>query len=546
MHRRLLLALGLAVVGASLFVAAAFAGSTGTASSSKGAISKGGTLRIDYSLSDFEYVDPALSYESAGWALLYAINQQLLNYPDKPGSAGGNQLQPEAATGFPVVSKDGKTYTFTVKSGIKFSDGSPLTAAAFARAIVRVCHPDMGSPAIAFSTNFEGCQAYNEKKGNLTGVRAVGQKLTVKLVNPDPTFLSQISMPFFASVKPNMPINPKGENVYPSTGPYRIVSREIGRSFVLERNKQYKGTRPNNPDRIVVTVNTDQNQTLLRVKAGEADLDMGGPPAAQIAALADEFGVNKTRFFVNPLVGTGYIALNTSRPTYGSVARRQAVNYAVDRPALLRTRGKFGGSRTDQILAPQLPGFKPAKIYPLGGAQPAKAKELLGGFSGEVNHLHTTSAAAQAHAQIVKYNLEQVGLKVNLKPQPFAVALSTMGNKGNEMDSFTIGWIADYFDPFDFINVLLDGTTIQETNNSNYAYFNDAKYNKLMKAAAKLSGQARYTAYGNLDIDIMKNAAPWIPIFNYTSRDFVSARIENFIFHPVYGHPIFNALAIKK
>ena len=543
MHRRLLLALGLAVVGASLFVAASFAGST--ASSTSG-VSKGGTLRLDLSSTDFEFLDPQLSYESNGWAFLYAINQQLLNYPDKPGNAGGNQLQPEAATGFPVVSKDGKTYTFTVKSGIKFSDGSPLTAAAFARAIVRVCHPDMGSPAIAFATNFAGCQAFNDKKGALTGVRAVGQKLTVKLVQADPTFLSQISMPFFGSVKPNMPINPKGESVYPSTGPYTIVSREIGRSVVIERNKQYKGNRPANADRMVITVNTDPNQTLLRVKAGEADLDIGGPPSAQVASLADEFGVNKTRFFVNPLVGTGYIALNTARTAYGNVKRRQAVNYAVDRPALLRTRGKFGGSRTDQILAPQLPGFKPAKIYPLGGAQAAKAKELLGGFTGEVNHLHTTSAASVAHAQIVKFNLEQAGLKVNLKPQPFGVALATMGNKGNEMDSFTIGWIADYFDPFDFINVLLDGTTIQETNNSNYAYFNDAKYNKLMKAAARLTGQARYTAYGNLDIDIMKNAAPWIPLFNYTSRDFVSARIENFIFHPVYGHPIFNALAIKK
>ena len=543
MHRRLLLALGLAVVGASLFVAASFAGSTASSTSE---VSKGGTLRLDLSSTDFEFLDPQLSYESNGWAFLYAINQQLLNYPDKPGNAGGNQLQPEAAAGFPVVSKDGKTYVFTVKSGIKFSDGSALTAAAFARAITRVCHPDMGSPAIAFATNIQGCQAFNEKKGNLTGVRAAGQKLTVRLVQPDPTFLSQISMPFFASVKPNMPINPKGESVYPSTGPYTIASREIGRSVVIERNKQYKGNRPANADRMVITVNTDPNQTLLRVKAGEADLDIGGPPAAQVASLADEFGVNKTRFFVNPLVGTGYIALNTSRTAYGNVKRRQAVNYAVDRPALLRTRGKFGGSRTDQILAPQLPGFKPAKIYPLAGAQPAKAKDLLGGFTGEINHLHTTSAASVAHAQIVKFNLEQAGLKVNLKPQPFGVALATMGNKGNEMDSFTIGWIADYFDPFDFINVLLDGTTIQETNNSNYSYFNDAKYNKLMKAAARLTGQARYTAYGNLDIDIMTNAAPWIPLFNYTSRDFVSARIENFIFHPVYGHPIFNALAIKK
>ena len=64
-----------------------------------------------------------------------------------------------------------------------------------------------------------------------------------------------------------------------------------------------------------------------------------------------------------------------------------------------------------------------------------------------------------------------------------------------------------------------------------------------MKAAAKLTGQARYTAYGKLDIDIMKNAAPWTPMCNYNSRDFISPRVKNFIFHPVYGHPIINALA---
>jgi ABC-type transport system substrate-binding protein len=537
-----LFVLGLVIVGASLFAAAALAGSAAPA---KSEVSKGGTLRLNVSNTDYEYLDPALAYDSIGWATLYAVNMMLLNYPDKPGSAGGNQLVPEAATGFPTVSKDGKTYVFTIKSGLKFSDGSNVTAAAFARSIVRVCHPDQGSPAVAFANNIEGCVAYNEKRGNLTGVRAAGQKLTVRLINADPTFVAQISMPFFAAVKPNMPINPKGEDVYPSAGPYRLVSREPGRSLVLERNKQYKGSRPANPDRIVVTVNTDQNQSLLQVKAGEADHDLGGVPAVSNAQLADEFGVNKGRYFVNPLVGTGYIALNTSRPTFSNVKARQAANYAVDRPALLRTRGKFGGKRTDQILAPQLPGFIPTKIYPLTGSQPAKAKEIWG-QGGEINFLHTTSAAAQNYAQIAKYNLEQAGFKVNLKPQPFGVAINTMGTKGTEMDAFAIGWIADYFDPFDFINVLLDGTNIQDKNNNNYSYWNSAKYNALMKAAAKLTGQARYTAYGKLDVDIMKNAAPWAPIFNYTSRDFIGPRVENFIFHPVYGHAIINALAIKK
>lgn len=546
MYKKLLLALGLAALGASLMVAAAVAGPSSSTSASKSGVTKGGTLRLNVSNTDYEYLDPALAYDSIGWATIYAVNMQLLNYPDKPAAAGGNQLVPEAATAFPIVSKDGKTYTFTVKSGLKFSDGSPITAAAFQRAIFRVCHPDQGSPAVAFAGNFGNCSAFNEKKASsLTGITAKGQTLTVKLNQADPTFISQLSMPFFAAVKPNMAIDPKGANVYPSGGPYKIVSRDPGRGLVLERNSFYKGNRPANPDRIVVTTNTDQNQSLLQVKNGEVNHDLGGVPSVQNGPLSEEFGVNKSRYFVNPLVGTGYIAMNTAVQPFSNVKARQAANWAVDRPALLRTRGKFGGKRTDQILPPALPGFKQADLYPLKGANPTKAKSIFGG-GGDIDFLHTTSAAAVNYAQIAKYNLEQAGFKVTLKPQPFGVAIKTMGTKGTDIDMFAIGWIADYFDPFDFINVLMDGNNIQDANNNNYSYFNDPKYNAAMKAAAKLTGEARFKAYGALDVDISKNAAPWVSVFNFTSRDFISAKTENYIYHPVYGHPIINAFAIKK
>lgn len=546
MYKKLLLALGLAALGASLMVAAAVAGPSSSTSASKSGVTKGGTLRLNVSNTDYEYLDPALAYDSIGWSTIYAVNMQLLNYPDKPAAAGGNQLVPEAATAFPIVSKDGKTYTFTVKSGLKFSDGSPITAAAFQRAIFRVCHPDQGSPAVPFAGNFGNCSAFNEKKASsLTGITAKGQRLTIKLNQADPTFIAQLSMPFFAAVKPNMAIDPKGANVYPSGGPYKIVSRDPGRGLVLERNSFYKGNRPANPDRIVVTTNTDQNQSLLQVKNGEVNHDLGGVPAVQNGPLSEEFGVNKSRYFVNPLVGTGYIAMNTALQPFSNVKARQAANWAVDRPALLRTRGKFGGKRTDQILPPALPGFKQADLYPLKGANPTKAKSIFGG-GGDIDFLHTTSAASVNYAQIAKYNLEQAGFKVTLKPQPFGVAIKTMGTKGTDVDMFAIGWIADYFDPFDFINVLMDGNNIQDANNNNYAYFNDPKYNAAMKAASKLTGEARFKAYGALDVDISKNAAPWVSVFNFTSRDFISAKTENYIYHAVYGHPIINAFAIKK
>ena len=88
-------------------------------------------------------------------------------------------------------------------------------------------------------------------------------------------------MPFFVAVKPSMAIDAKGINVYPSAGPYKIASREVGRQLVLERNTYYKGNRPSNADRIVYTVNTELNQSLLQVRAGQADYDAAGlPPTA--------------------------------------------------------------------------------------------------------------------------------------------------------------------------------------------------------------------------------------------------------------------------
>lgn len=549
MHKRFLLALTLAVIGAGLLVAAAFGSSAAPSKSSKSEkseVKRGGTLRFNISATDYEFLDPALSYDSLGWQTLYATNMTLLNYPDRPGAAGA-RLTPEAAAAMPRISSNGRVYTFQVRNGIRFSDGTPVTAASFKRAIERAADPRQASPAIAFLHDVVGADARNAGRANsVSGVTARGQTLTIRLTRNNPTFLAEIAMPFFAAVKPNMPINPRGENVYPSAGPYRIVSREVGRQVVLERNRFYRGSRPQNPDRIVITVLTDLAQSFLQVKAGQVDYDMGGLPPTAHQELFNQYGVNKGRYFVNPGVNVFYAALNTTagRP-FANTNLRKAVNYAVDRPAWLRVGGLLSGKRTDQILPPSMRGFTDAKIYPIAGANPTRARQLAGGSNAEVKILHTTSTTAIARAQILQFNLRQMGLRPELKPQPFAVAIKTAGDKGGDFDMFTIGWLADYPDPFDFINVLLDGQNIQESNNSNYAYLNNAAYNKRMNDAAKLTGNARYAAYGKLDVDIMRNIAPWAPMHNGNTREFISNRITNYVYHPVYASAVINALAVK-
>ena len=117
MQKKLLPSLAAAVIGAGLLVGASFAGSAGSADPARagGAEAKrGGTLRINLSTTDFEFLDPALSYEAPGWQVLYMTNLMLLNYPDKPAPEG-SRLVPDAATGLPRISSDGRTYTFTIK-----------------------------------------------------------------------------------------------------------------------------------------------------------------------------------------------------------------------------------------------------------------------------------------------------------------------------------------------------------------------------------------------------------------------------------------------
>src|SRR6187397_2114180 len=184
MQKKLLPSVAAAVIGAGLLVGASFAGSAGSAGPAKagsGEAKRGGTLRVNLSTTDYEFLDPALSYEAPGWGVLFMTNLMLLNYPDKPAPEG-SRLVPDAATGFPRVSRDGRTYTFTIRSGLRFSDGSAVTAAAFKRAFERAANQQQGSPAIAFLHDVVGADARAEgKASSVTGVVANGQTLTIRL-----------------------------------------------------------------------------------------------------------------------------------------------------------------------------------------------------------------------------------------------------------------------------------------------------------------------------------------------------------------------------
>jgi peptide/nickel transport system substrate-binding protein len=532
MRRKVWLTLAAAAAGAALLAAAAEASPAAKNAAGTTQAKVGGTLRVNLSNTDFDFLDPALAYAQWSWQVTYVTELKLLNYPDKPAPAG-SQLVPDAA-GFPTVSNGGKTYTFVIKPGFKFNTGQPVTAANFAAAINRDLNPAMQSPAVPFLADIVGADAVSGGKAKTaSGVKASGMKLTITIAKPDPTFVARISMPFVGAIPTNLPINAQGEETPPSAGPYYVASWTKNRQAIIKKNPNYHGTRPHNLDQIVYTIGGDFNQSFLQIKAGQADYDGGGVPPTQVASVQPLLG---KQLFVSPEVETDYVALNTSPGHYFSnVAARKAFNYAIDRPAMIRARGALAGKRTDQVLPPGMPGYKQAKIYPFKGADPAKAKQLYS-KAGKVVLYTGNAGAALTQGQVLQYNLKQWGVDTEVHQYSSAVLYAKAGTKGEPFDAVLAGWGQDYPDPYDFLDVLLNGNNIHETSNNNLAYFNDPAMNAKLKAAASLAGSKRYQSYGQLDIEITKNHAPWAAFDNRNNREFVSSRVDPkcFVEQPVY------------
>jgi ABC-type oligopeptide transport system substrate-binding subunit len=137
-------------------------------------------------------------------------------------------------------------------------------------------------------------------------------------------------------------------------------------------------------------------------------------------------------------------------------------------------------------------------------------------------------------AQIFQANLERIGIDVEIRQFDYVVALTKAGTKGEPFDALFTGFVGDYADPYDFINVLLEGSRIAKTNNQNYAYFDDPHFNRKMTEASRLEGADRWEAYAALDEDIARNAAPLAVYANGNKRSFFSERIGCQLYHPVY------------
>jgi peptide/nickel transport system substrate-binding protein len=486
-----------------------------------------GTLRID-SPTDVSYMDPALAYDSLSFQLLDATCAKLLNYPDKPGPAG-SQLVPEVAQSLPQRSADGRSYTFTIRPGFRFSPPSdqPVTAGTFKYTIERTLNPAMRTPVASEFRDIVGAGAYLAgRTTHLAGVTAYGNKLTIRLTAPNPDLLSRVAGVPFCAVPSDTPIDPKGERVIPSAGPYQVASYIPGQGIVLALNPNYHGDRPHRFARIEVTVTVPNQRAVTQVESGAADYAQGGIPTT--AAVTARYGAGSPaaraghqQYFVNPLTQLDFLALNTHRPLFANQRLRLAVSYAIDRASLAQLGDEYAPlpeHPTDHYLPPGIPGYSNLHIYPLTPDLP-KAKALAHGLTPATATLYTCDVSpCDQQAQIIKTDLAAIGLQLQIKAYPDQILYTKTTTPGEPFDMAWVGWVADYPDPDAMLNTLLEDGTIIPT-------FNDPAYRRRLAAAAQLTGPKRYLTYAKLDADLARNAAPLVAFGNLSSDDFFSARI---------------------
>jgi len=533
-------------VGAALLVVAGVAWSAAGATTGAAAgARKGGTLRLSFD-ADVNSLDPALAYSLESYPLFFATCAKLFNYPDARGAAG-TRLIPEVVRNT-RVSRDGRVYTFELRRTFRFHTGASVTARSFADAFNRDANPRLRSGATAFIREIAGAVAVMQGKARaVSGVRVLGRyRLQFRLTRPLGGFTARLTLPFFCPILPNTPVDPAGLDTPPGSGPYYVAERIVNRRIVLKRNPYYRGGRPANVDQVVWTVG-ETLEACLRA-AEQNRVDQCWAPSRAYRRLADEYGINRPggQFIVSPSLNTFYLAFNHDRPAFkgaGQIPLKKAINYAVDRVALAHAHGYPAGRPTDQMLPPEL--GRDDRIYPLEG-NAASARDWLARAKLKPRTLilyAQSGPGGVAVAQVLRSNLKQIGIDLEVRYYDGPELFNKAATRGEPFDLVYNGWFADYPDPANFLEPLLN-PGFRKTDNANYSYFKNRRVTARMNAATRLTGPARREAWADLDADLMRNNPPWAPLTQYRNALFVSRSHGCFLPHPVYDFDI--AASCKK
>ena len=513
---------------------------------------QGGTLHL-LAESAGGTLDPQVNYTLQYWQLYQGVYDQLVTFA-RVGGSGSNTIVPDLATAMPVVTDGGKTYTFTLRSGIKFSTGQQLTVAdvqASFQRLFKVASPNAGSwyNVIVGSAACLKTPATCTLNGGVV-VNAATNDVVFHLSQADPEFLDQLAMPFASILPAGSPAHDAGTNPIPGTGPYYFASYAPSSALVMKRNPYFKQwsaqAEPSGyPDEIEETFGLSAEAEVTAIENGQADWMYDAPPPDRLSELSGKYA---DQVHINSLTAMWYLAMNTNLPPFNNVKVRQAVNYAINRNAIIRL---YGGPQLATpactILPPGIPGHASFCDYTAGGGSTwtapdmAKAKALVqaSGTAGQsVGVVVQNDPVNESIGEYIQSLLTQLGYKATLKPLSDNIQYTYIQNTNNHVQISLTQWYQDYPTAADFLQVLLSCSSFNPGSDSsiNIAGFCDKSIDAQMNTAEaeqESNPAAANALWGKLDQELMARA-PLAPLITPRLIDFVSSRVQNYSFSLQY------------
>jgi peptide/nickel transport system substrate-binding protein len=530
---------------------ASSASSTSSSASSSGGSSSGksgGTATVVAGTFP-QSLDPSIDFTTQGGEVHWLTHLGPYSFAHASGTAGG-QLIPSLATALPTISNDGKTYTFTIRKGLKYPDGQPVVASDLTFGIERALK--LGWSAASFlTTTIQGASDYAKGKAKtvsgITTDDATG-KVTIHLINPYGYFEDVLAVPG-VSVMPakTTPMKPEPNNPPEGFGPYEIKNVQNNVGFDLVRNPTYASQAipgiPAGHMNIHVKIESNTTTEASDVLNNSADVfDWGDtiPPALiqQVSKLTDRYKAVQTN-------KTFYWFLNVTEKPFSNALARQAVAIATDRPALSRL-GSGALVPGCFLLPPQMVGH-PTGPCPYGNpaSSPdlAKAKQLVqqSGMAGQPVTVWAQNRQPRLEwAENYAATLNQIGFKASLKTIADADYFSTIETLKNHPQTGFADWQQDFPSPTDFYQNLVDGNAIVPVGNSNYEEVNDPHIQSELKVlypvpATQVSTVA--SKWAALD-DYVATKAYVVPYGYLSSPEFLSDKIDfsKVVFSPLEGN----------
>jgi peptide/nickel transport system substrate-binding protein len=510
-----------------------------------------GTLTGAMASGAIDSMDPNRWYFAVTWGLANALCTTLVRYADQPGTAG-TSIVPGTAN-LPSVSSNGLVWTFTMRPGARFSDGQAITPADIKYTFMRLMAPKVNTGTGVYFTNLIGANAYMAgKSNNIPGITTTADTISFHLSSPDGAFIYKAALPTTCPVPAGTPLKPiengSLEEKYAS-GPFKLQSYEPSRQIVLVFNKNYDqalGVR-GRVAKIVFTIGDASTQAVLQIEAGQLDINTSNLATADILKISQNAALaSQVHEAARPSVT--YIFLNNQVPPLNNVDVRKAINFAINRTAILaQWGGPLAGAPTDQIIPAGQADYKQFTIYP-STPNLAEAKKLMkaSGVKTPVSLVLRCQNDAPGFvnmAQVIQANLKAIGINVQIVGSPNSVNSSYIVNYKAHVPMGIEPWSLDFPDGEAIINTGLDPATPDAF--ANMARFADPSFIGPFNRVLGLQGAARNTAYEALDEQIMSQQAPYAPIFNPKWYDFVSKRLGGYVYSEAMDAINYNTLYIK-